>query len=253
MNRLTPHFSLLLLVVCLAFAPLARADLDSALQAQHMLGRDTWSRVLKIHNQERRGLYPAVVYATVFEFNGILWFYTDADGTQSLSLYKNRLEQDKADLAPLLLAISPGFRSFVELPDRAEAPRERYAKLRNGCFVESVHALRRLQAKGKGVTDAKLLLFYVATEGRGVVGHTGLVFTTAEGDFYWDPERPGRFESLEDPVTDEAIGVVREVLSRREVARVQRALFVPVRGIARPEAQFAAAPQEKEPARDRRA
>ncbi|HEY0945900.1 MAG TPA: hypothetical protein VGD81_11565 [Opitutaceae bacterium] len=238
---------LLLLVACLALTSVARATLDSALQAQEMLGRETWSRVLKIRNSERLGVYPAIVYATVFEFNGILWFFTEADGTQSLSLYKNRLEQDKAGLGPLLLAISPGFRSFVELPDRAGPGRsDRYPKLRNGCFVESVHALRRLQAQGKRIVDARLLLFYLSTT-RGTVGHTGLVFTTADGHFYWDPEAPARVEPVANPTETAPIEVVRDVVARRDVARIQRALFVPVRGLTRSGPQLASAPLDDAP------
>lgn len=207
-----------------------------------MLGHDTWSRVLKIRSAGRGGVYPAVVYATVFEFNGILWFFTDADGTQSLSLYKGRLEQDKTDLGPLLRAISPGFRSFVELPDRAgPVRRDSYPKLRNGCFVESVHALRTLQARGEAIVEARLLLFYMASA-RGTIGHTGLVFTTTEGHFYWDPEVPSRFEPIADPAATAPIDVVRDVVARPDAARVQRALFVPVRGLAHPGARFASVP-----------
>ena len=74
----------------------------------------TWSRVVRIENSApagflHRGAYPRVVYATVFEVSGILWFYTDTDGTQSLSLTTNTAARDEASPGALFLAIDRGF------------------------------------------------------------------------------------------------------------------------------------------------
>lgn len=188
-------YARLLLVLLLTGVASLRAHVQSALQARAMLGDATWSRVLEIKNTDRYSPYGRRVHATVFEFNGLLWFYTDANGTQSLSLCLGRLEQEKADLGPLLHAICPGFVSFTDITGRESwtGRPERdgsFPKLRNGCFVESLAALRRFLRQGEPLTEARLLLLYVRTASGGIAGHTGLVFSTPAGRFFWDPEAP---------------------------------------------------------------
>src|SRR5438128_6171915 len=99
------------MVLTVLAAAVARGDssLDFARRAQALLGPDTWSEVIQIGNASLSSTYPKKLHALVFEFAGLLWFYTDCDGTQSFSLRKNRLAEEKADFAPLLRDIDPGF------------------------------------------------------------------------------------------------------------------------------------------------
>ena len=81
-----------------------------------MLGNGTWGRLVRIENSTPRGFtgrsaYPRIVYAYVFELSGILWFYTDADGTQSLSLTRGTVARDAADPGPALPG--PWIRGFT--------------------------------------------------------------------------------------------------------------------------------------------
>ena len=70
------------LLPLLAFTAVLRGDpLDHAQRARAMLGAGIWSRVIRIENVSAGSRYPATVYALVFELSGILWFYTDIDGT----------------------------------------------------------------------------------------------------------------------------------------------------------------------------
>ena len=180
-----------LFLICVAWwmSALAHATLTSARQAQAMLGPDTWSRVLDIRN-ERPGRYPAQLYATVFEFDRALWFYTAVNGTQSLSLFVNRTARDKLELGPLLREIEPGFTNFTELPDRCETPPARvYPALNNGCFVASLHELRQRLVEGEPIIEAGLFAVYYTTA-EGLLGHTGLLYRTPYGRYYWDPNRP---------------------------------------------------------------
>jgi len=100
------------------------AGLRDAIAARALLGPAIWARVVRIDNAGPRGAgprnaYPLTVYATVFELSGILWFYCDADGTQSLSVRRGSPEADKADPGPLLRAISGQFGAWgwVDVPE----------------------------------------------------------------------------------------------------------------------------------------
>ncbi|MCW5547362.1 MAG: hypothetical protein KIT44_00190 [Opitutaceae bacterium] len=177
---------LLVLGFLLGFASATDASPAAARQARALLGPEVWSRVIRIEN-ERPGAYPAEVYATVFAFDGILWFYTGLEGTQSLSLRRGRLERDQADLAPLLAAIDPGFVRHEILPEQNGNADSPDAPLPHGCFVNSVVALHRLLAGDRPLTGATLLSYYF-DGGRRVKGHTVLVYATPEGWFYQDAD-----------------------------------------------------------------
>ncbi len=177
---------LLVLGFLLGFASAADASLAAARQARALLGPDVWSRVVRIEN-ERPGAYPAEVHATVFAFDGILWFYTGLEGTQSLSLRRGRLERDQADLAPLLAAIDPGFVRHEILPEHDGSAGLRDAPLPHGCFVNSVAALHRLLAGDRPPAGATLLSYYFG-EGRRAKGHTVLVYATPDGWFFQDAD-----------------------------------------------------------------
>ena len=80
----------------------AASPLENAFRAQALLGPGIWSRIISIRNETRGGFYPRSVQALVFEFAGMLWFYTDANGTQSFSLHTGELEVEKKNFGPLL-------------------------------------------------------------------------------------------------------------------------------------------------------
>jgi len=155
-----------------------------------LIGPDAWSRIIRIENTNRRSAYPRVVLALVFEFGGILWFYTDADGTQSFSMRKNNLRAEEADFHPLLRDIERGFVDYTIVPEEtAAANPTQTGPLPNGCFEESVAELRRLTALNPLVESARLLSYYV----RGVsgwLGHTVLSYETPDGKFVFDPLEP---------------------------------------------------------------
>ena len=164
--------------------------LRDARAARSMLGDGVWARVARIDNSGprpawRRSKYPRIVYALVFELSGILWFYTDEDGTQSLSLTLGTAERDKAAPGPLFRAIDPGFASWSWAGDAA-GPQAEAAHPPNACFEESVAALRRRIALGGEARAPALLSYYVDTP-FGRLGHTVLVFGTGAGLAAIDP------------------------------------------------------------------
>ncbi len=178
------------------FTALLRAatPLENARRAQALLGDGVWSQVIEIENAKGGASYPATVHALVFEFEGILWFYTDADGTQSFSLHRGRLAAEKADFAPLLREIEPGFGRWTVLPSLAPVTTVSAGAttepLRNGCFIESVAAWRVRLAEGRPIRAARLLSYYI-NDRTGRIGHTVLAYEAEGRVEIFDPGRPG--------------------------------------------------------------
>jgi len=139
-----------------------------------------WARVLRVENNNPRSQYPRTVYATVFEFAGLLWFYTETDGTQSFSLHRGMLAGEKADFRPLLRDIDPGFAAFEVLPDSDPLFARSAEALPNGCFIESVAALHASLERGERIQGAALLSYYIESGGR-MHGHTVLAYETPAG------------------------------------------------------------------------
>jgi hypothetical protein len=191
--------ALVLLLLALAAAAPAPAGvrpgpdgLADALAARALLGPDRWARVVRIDNSGPggpgpRSVYPKTVYALVFELSGLLWFYCDADGTQSLSLRRGALEADEADPGPLFRAISPRFRgwSWVELPPRWPVPA---LGPPNACFIDCVAALRRRALAGAESSSPRLLFYYIDTPA-GPLGHTVLLLGEGASQEALDPAR----------------------------------------------------------------
>jgi hypothetical protein len=173
---------LLILLLCSVGA---RASLRTAWQARTALGPDVWTRLVRIENTNSHSIYPKIVFATVFEFSGILWFYTDVNGTQSLSLHRGLLAAEEADFAPLLKAIEVGFVSFAILPDAGPAWTGTPPPLLNGCFIDSIVALRAVLGRNEPVTAAALLCYYAGKDAV-LAGHTVLAYETAAGLFVID-------------------------------------------------------------------
>jgi hypothetical protein len=191
---------LLVLLLATAGAVSASDGLSDARAARTLLGPAVWATVARIGNARapgalRRNAYPKTVYALVFELSGVLWFYTDTDGTQSLSLRLGTVDADKADPGPLFLAIDPAFGSWSWVDDAPDLPARPSDGLPNGCFVESVAALVRRIAVG-GEADAPRLLSYYVDTPAGRRGHTVLVFNARGCLSAIDPElseRPVEF------------------------------------------------------------
>ena len=189
------HF-LLRLVLFAAFAVPGRGDftLEQADRAQRLLGRETWSRIIAIEHDSPRSAYPRAFHALVFELSGILWFYTPLDGTQSFSLHVGDLEGEKADFTPLVRAIEPGFVRWHTV-DEAAVTAGPGVTLSNGCFIDSIVALRERLARGEVLTMPRLVSYYVDTPS-GLRGHTVLAFEQAGQVVVYDAARPKRVVML---------------------------------------------------------
>jgi hypothetical protein len=212
------------LLVVLAAAPLRADDsLTHARRAQALLGKDVWSEVIRVENSRRFSHYPRTLHALVFEFDGILWLYADADGTQSISLQRGRLAEEKADFGPLLRDIEPGFVRWSVVPDDAGATALAHGELPNGCFIESVAALRQRLAQGEPVGRARLLSYYGDTPS-GRRGHTVLTWEAAGHLEVFDPEWPGKTQSFPAALAGDALGLARTL----EGGIVTKAHWVPV-------------------------
>lgn len=179
-----------LLLLFLSTVPLrSQSPLENAWCAQALLGRSVWSRVLRIENESRTGPYPRVVHALVFELLGVLWFYTDANGTQSFSLHRGQLDREKADFGPLLLDIDPGFRRWTLVAGAPPTYRDGGRSLHNGCFILSVVLWRERRDRGGPLRTPRLLSYYWGTP-TGRLGHTVLAFECAGQIEVVDPVRP---------------------------------------------------------------
>ncbi|MDB6094650.1 MAG: hypothetical protein JWM32_2212 [Verrucomicrobia bacterium] len=177
-------------LVLWAFLPMsginARTPLEWAHQAQGMLGPGAWSRIVRIENSAPKSSHARTVDALVFEEGGLLWFYTSNEGTQSLSLYRDRLTEEKADLSPLLREIDAGFTTFSFMPDETQAGLLKPKPLPNGCFIECVAALRNRVLRGERIERPRLLSCYAQTD-EGLRGHTVLTYATTQGFYLLDP------------------------------------------------------------------
>lgn len=220
-NPLLPALFLGLVSVCFG----ADHSLVNARRAQALLGSDVWSEVIRIENDARNSRYPRSLHALVFELAGILWFYTEADGTQSFSLHQGQLAAEKANYAPLLRDIEPGFTRWTAVAADVAAgnslPPE--APLPNGCFIESYAALRMLVARGVPVREPRLLSYYAQGKVR-QAGHTVLAYAVDRGVTVVDPVRPDRPRYFPADVAAHPIQLARAV----QGPEVQQARMLPL-------------------------
>lgn len=192
-------------------------------QAQAMLGPEIWSRVLRVSNTARGGEYPPVVHALVFEFAGILWFYADVNGTQSLSVRTDHLAEDKADFGALLHEIEPGFTGYCEIKE-AHTVDGGAGHPPNDCFIASVAALRALLERGEMIEQAQLLSYYVR-RGAHQLGHTLLTYVTEQGMFALDPEFSAQPRQIKPAQFQDALALAQHL---SEVDGVVKARWVAV-------------------------
>ncbi len=209
-----PH---VLSVAALATSLGANGQLEAVRRAQGLLESHVWTQVIHIDNSNLSSRYPRAVDALVFQLDSILWFYTPADGTQSLSLYRNRAEADKLNLGPLLAAIDEGFTRWKVLPSEG-GPLPGPARLPNGCFIESIAILLRRLDYGAAVENPQLLSYYVARSG-GVRGHTVLQFTSGGRVQVVDPDWPNRIIRISHADPNDPKGVADRI--RGDVARAR--------------------------------
>jgi len=203
----------------LAAVPLSADMRDAAFIARELLGPDVWSRVLRIE-ATRPGAGPAVIHALVFELEERLWYYTADSGTQSLSLFRDRLAQDKTRLEELVRVIEPG---LVRCRVVKARPGPVHGDLPNGCFIECVAFLRIMVAAG----EARLLAYYGAAAG-GARGHTVLYFVRAARRYFFDPQRSIVPQPVADTVPVEPLAIALAAAPGPGYALPQRAVFLPL-------------------------
>lgn len=199
---------------------------EAAREARRLLGPEVWARVLRIENINPHSVYPETVYATVFEYGGILWFYTGQDGTQSFSLHRGRIAAEKASLPRLLRAIDPGFVRHTVMPELAVEYMKGRSRLPEGCFVESVAALHESLERGMPVRRAALLTYYLRYRGQ-VRGHTVLVYETDREAFLVDWSR-GRTPRVLRADPEDAVAVAREAQGDLLADAIVQARWIPV-------------------------
>lgn len=201
-----------LLALMLVFAGALRAQpaLENARRAQLTLGADVWSRILRVENTTHGGRYPATVYALVFELQGVLWFYTETNGTQSFSLRRDQLAEEKADFGPLLRDIEVGFQHWAVLPAAEVARIKPSPQLRNGCFIESVALWRERIAQGEALEEPRLLSLYFDPRARRG-GHTVLAFREGNAIKLIDPARPWAIVSVALKYDADPLALAREI------------------------------------------
>ena len=156
------------------------SGLSDALLARSMLNPGGWARIARFDNSHPRGAwrgweYPRTVYALVFEFSGVLWLYTDCDGTQSLSRTLHTVARDEANPEPLFRAIEPGIGGWEWVEAPRSPPDSSSPVPPRACFIESIRAANLRMALGRETREPKLLLYYFDAPG-GWVGHTVLLF-----------------------------------------------------------------------------
>ncbi|HWA26226.1 MAG TPA: hypothetical protein VG734_11225 [Lacunisphaera sp.] len=203
-----PRLRILLLALLLP-AALCADSLKSAFQARAMLGTETWSRVLRIKNDRagRGSRYPAEFHGLLVDFQGILWLYTEFDGTQSLSRFAGRTETDRANLASLLQAVEPG---LTVVDDDVDGPP--FGTLGRPppyhCFPAAVARWQKLQAEPNPPTRARLLAIY--PQGRRQ-GHMVLEYWRDGHRYVFDPERPARDQELALELAEDPLKVARAI------------------------------------------
>lgn len=222
--------------LCLAalFSPAfaaAHTAPEAALQAQEMLGQDIWSRVVKLENSNEKSRYPSTLYATVFEFDKVLWFYTST-GTQPIELSRNRVSNFQEDLLPLLKTIEDGFSSATIVPPGRRVSDD-FPQLENGCVIESIFTIDQLRRQGEEVQKAQLLLY--STKGQNRLGasasprgHAVLIFETPEGRFFVDPPEIEVVKPLETEGQWRPATFATAIESEYGEVEIGEAFFVPV-------------------------
>lgn len=231
-SRYSPFPFLAAVVFALAaFLPaFAAATPEGALQAEQMLSARHWAQAVKIENINEASRYPETVYGTVFEFQDLLWFYTTT-GTQPLRASKDRLEEYKENLLPLLRTMEPGFVSFTELAP-ATTFEDGYPSLANGCVIESIYSFNERKSEGEPILEARLLLYsseqaHRTSGSRNTTGHAVLIYKTPAGFFYVDPPKIDATGQLTKAREWDPLAIAQEIESHYGKIEIKNAFFKP--------------------------
>jgi len=171
----------------LVVTPLFASSRESAFLAQHLLGPQVWSRVIRIEAQPtEHSRYPAEFHGLVIAFADILWFYTEFDGTQNLSSRRGQLVTDEANLEKLLREIHPSMTRFTvetDAPPAYDLPQV----LPNACFVACVKHWAKLQESGRRPKRVRLIACFPSDV---PVGHMIMEYRRGLSRYVFDPEQP---------------------------------------------------------------
>jgi hypothetical protein len=194
---------------------------DTAFQARAMLGSGIWSRVVRLENAKAGpgSRYPSEFHALVVAFEGILWLYTEFDGTQTLSRYSGRLEQDQADIGPLLREIEPGLGQYEDVTDRAPEQIPQAAPP-YACFLASVARWQQLRNDAVPPTRARLLAYYPRGERQ---GHMVLEYWRDGKRYVFDPDRPNHEREMSTRLADDPLRVAQALYRPDDRKRPVRA------------------------------
>lgn len=199
-----PRIAILLLAIGLGAGAACADSRESAFWGKELLGPDTWSRVVLVENAEPIVRFPSRFYGLVFEFEGVLWFYTESDGTQSLSQQFGQIRADKKNYLSLVRELHHG---FARITDAASDEPPLASLLDNtlprGCFLYCLLNWRRLEKLG-APSRAQLLTYYVNAVD-GPRGHTLLLYQYGKKHYLYDPadtelERPLLTPPPDDPL-----------------------------------------------------
>src|SRR5690625_525191 len=206
---------------------------EPAIQAHQMLGPGVWSQVIKLENRNKKSRYPATLYATVFEFDNVLWFYTST-GTQPIERSRNRVDAYRKNLLPLLKNIERGFSSLkIISAGKTFADDTSLAKLENGCVIESIYSLEKVRRAGTEIEKARLLLYSASRNSRRGIGgnargHAVLIYQTSEGIFYVDPPEISVVKQFTDELSWDPKTFAASIEEPYGKAEISQAFFVPV-------------------------
>ncbi len=201
------------LVVLALLAPPVRADSrEAAFRARAWLGPDVTARVIRITNAaSATNGRPAEFHGLVIAFADILWLYTEADGTQNLSLRRGQLAEDEANLLALLQEAIPGVAAFA---DDNEAP-PGFAKAAgpppNGCFIACVARWEKLRRERNPPGHVRLLACYPPDRR---AGHMLLEFERGRRRYVFDPAAPRELRRLSG-AEDDPLAVATAALEPR--------------------------------------
>lgn len=185
--------------------------LENVQHAQVLLGPEVWNRIIRIQPDDQRKNGIREIYALVFEYGGILWFYQPTEGTQSLSRQLGDLDHEKENLQPLLCAIDPHYSRFEFVTELNPANTKKIrGSLENGCFIESVAALRSRLMAGEPIQQARLLSYYQDMYGQ-MVGHTVLTYQTPNGAYVIDPQLGSKPTRIARELSEDAGRVARSL------------------------------------------
>lgn len=229
-RRLSIFFSFSILFALNNLTAVPQYTRAMALQAEQMLSEQRWAEAVEIQNTNKTSRYPETVYATLFEFDNSLWFYTGT-GTQPLIASKNRVEEFKTDLLALLQTVEDGFNSFALLDSFSEKLSE-LPQLPNGCVIESIFSFKSVQQKGAPILSAKLLLYTSSKNSRrgtmgNAVGHCVLIYETSEGMFFVDPPEIGVSGAIRKTESWDPVQIAHEIESTYGKVNIDKAFFVP--------------------------